>query len=468
MSALKLAFATDVVDPCDRFDLWHEVACKAYAEHECTTQSPGTFEGTIESAQLDTATLSVYENTPMHLWRTQRQVERAPSDRVFVCLQLDSTCHITQLGRETTIGPGEFCIIETKTPYVFSYAERSRQLVLDVARSELRQRLGSVSPLTALTVEADTGIGGLAAGYMRMLPEHAAALSPATGHQVANQVLDLVAMALARRAELGGVKLGSASAVTLIRLRAAIEQALPHRDAKCQDVAERAGISLRYANALLAKEGTSLERLLQRRRLENCRKALAAGPGRSISEIAYAWGFSDVSHFSKAFKNAFGVAPRDFRRARSEPRGRSERTLGRLNSAGSSLLGRGDAQCRFARHGNHPVASHEFRLIETFIGRRDQFLRGRILVLGQHGDAAADGEMGSGGGSLVRNSQPCNGVSRCLGNLSCTNQIGVGQDHRKFLAAVSRSLPARDGNLTGKIRIEETPVGEVGQSVVPR
>jgi AraC family transcriptional activator of tynA and feaB len=322
MGALKLAFATDVVDPCDRFDLWHEVACKAYAEHECTTQSPGSFEGVIRSAQLDKATLSIYENTPMHLWRTQRQVERAPSDRVFICLQIDSTCRISQLGRETTIGPGEFCIVETKSPYVFSYVERSRQLVLDIERSELQQRLGSVSAVTALSVEADTGIGGLAAGYMRMLPEYAAALSPATGHQVANQVLNLVAMALARRAELGHVKLGSASALTLIRLRTAIEQALPYRDVKCQEVAERAGISVRYANALLAKEGTSLERLLQKRRLENCHKALAEASGRSISEIAFAWGFSDVSHFSKTFKSAYGVSPRDFRREVAQSRSR--------------------------------------------------------------------------------------------------------------------------------------------------
>ena len=160
MGALKLAFATDVVDPCDRFDLWHEVACKAYAEHECTTQSPGSFEGVIRSAQLDKATLSIYENTPMHLWRTQRQVERAPSDRVFVCSQMDSTCRISQLGRETTIGPGEFCIVETKSPYVFSYVERSRQLVLDIERSELQQRLGSISAVTALNVEATPASAG--------------------------------------------------------------------------------------------------------------------------------------------------------------------------------------------------------------------------------------------------------------------------------------------------------------------
>jgi AraC family transcriptional activator of tynA and feaB len=124
-------------------------------------------------------------------------------------------------------------------------------------------------------------------------------------------------MALGQRAEVGQVKLGSASALTLIRLRSAVEQALPNRDLTCQDVAAVAGISLRYANTLLAKEGTSLERLIKQRRLERCRKALAETSGRPISDIAYSWGFSDVSHFSKAFKCAFGVSPRDYRRGAS-------------------------------------------------------------------------------------------------------------------------------------------------------
>jgi|JRHI01.1.fsa_nt_gi AraC family transcriptional activator of tynA and feaB len=114
---------------------------------------------------------------------------------------------------------------------------------------------------------------------MQMLPAHAALLSGDAETHVANQVLDLVAMALGERAEVGQVKLGSASALTLIRLRSAVEQALPSRDLTCQDVAAVAGISLRYANTLLAKEGTS--------------------------------------HFSKAFKSAFGVSPRDYRRGAS-------------------------------------------------------------------------------------------------------------------------------------------------------
>lgn len=263
------------------------------------------------------ATLSIYENTQMDLWRTPRQVELAPSDRVFICLQLDNTCRIEQLGRETTIAPGEFSIIETNRPYTFNYAESSRQMVLDIDRSELTRRLGSVSSLTALSIGADPGIGGLASGYLRMLPSHVASLSEDAGTRIANQAVDLVAMALGRRAELEHVKLGSGSALTLIRLRSAVEQALPNRDLTCQDVAASTGISLRYANALLAREGTSLERLIKQRRLERCRKALTEATGRPISDIAYAWGFSDVSHFSKAFKSAFGVSPRDYRRGAS-------------------------------------------------------------------------------------------------------------------------------------------------------
>ena len=280
MTALQLAFATDTVHPRDRFDLWHDVACRAYAQHECTTEAPTKFEGALRTARLAQATLSIYENSPMDVWRTARQVERAPSDRVFICLQLDNACRIGQLGRETTITPGEFTIVETNRPFRFIYTERSRQMVLDVDRTELTRMLGSVSGLTALTIGPDSAIGSLASGFMQILPAHAALLSGDAGAHVANQVLDLVAMALGRRAEVGRVKLEAASALTLIRLRSAVEQALPNRDLTCQDVAAVAGISMRYANTLLAKEGTSLERLIIQRRLERC----ARGNSRSADQ----------------------------------------------------------------------------------------------------------------------------------------------------------------------------------------
>jgi AraC-like DNA-binding protein len=34
---------------------------------------------------------------------------------------------------------------------------------------------------------------------------------------------------------------------------------------------------------------------------------------RTITDIAFAWGFSDQSHFNRRFKAEYGCAPRDYR-----------------------------------------------------------------------------------------------------------------------------------------------------------
>jgi AraC family transcriptional regulator, positive regulator of tynA and feaB len=105
----------------------------------------------------------------------------------------------------------------------------------------------------------------------------------------------------------------------LTRVRAAIERRLSDPALDPAIVAAAAGISVRYANAVLAQQGTSLARLIQTRRLERCRKALGdlTQAHRSISDIAYFWGFSDMTHFGRRFRSAYGLLPSEYRRAHS-------------------------------------------------------------------------------------------------------------------------------------------------------
>ena len=60
----------------------------------------------------------------------------------------------------------------------------------------------------------------------------------------------------------------------------------------------------------------SIERYINERRLQRCRRALedSRQDHRSIGEIAFKWGFSDLSHFSRRFKTRFGMSPSDYRR----------------------------------------------------------------------------------------------------------------------------------------------------------
>lgn len=79
-------------------------------------------------------------------------------------------------------------------------------------------------------------------------------------------------------------------------------------------VAEEAGISLRYLYTLFESEGTGVSAWIRDRRLECAKKEIASAyaDSNTITEIAFKWGFCDLSHFSKAFKQCFGVSPREF------------------------------------------------------------------------------------------------------------------------------------------------------------
>jgi len=109
--------------------------------------------------------------------------------------------------------------------------------------------------------------------------------------------------------------LSAPRAASLLRLKTIIEAKLHDPALKPVIAAQAAGISIRYANELLAEEGTSLRRYVITRRLERCRQALMnrAHSSRTIGDIAYAHGFSHRSYFSLRFKEQLGCTPREIR-----------------------------------------------------------------------------------------------------------------------------------------------------------
>jgi AraC-like DNA-binding protein len=103
-----------------------------------------------------------------------------------------------------------------------------------------------------------------------------------------------------------------------LRLKAGIEVRLSDPNLRPAEAAAAAGISVRYANALLGQEGLSIERYIVHRRLQRCRDAIEdpSQAHRKIGDIAFGWGFSDLSHFTRRFRDTFGMTPGDCRRAR--------------------------------------------------------------------------------------------------------------------------------------------------------
>lgn len=312
---MKRLFSTADVHPRDRFDYWHEIACQKIVMHDSKPQCRQRFQSSIQAAALADAELIQFDNSPMEVWRTRKQVASGPSDSLFVCLQLRGDLVLEQNGRTVTLATGDMTLIDPDLPYAGRFSSQSELLVLKSPRFAIEARVGKARDVVARHIRTDEGEPRLLACYLASILTQIDLLSCDAARMVCDHVFDLVAVSVAGTMQSGTPKISSAKSLALLKLRAAIDSQLCNSALNPEAVAAAAGISIRYANALLEQDGWSIMRLVFERRLERCRAALIdpKQANRTVSEIASGWGFSDMTHFGRRFKAAYGIPPREYR-----------------------------------------------------------------------------------------------------------------------------------------------------------
>jgi len=76
--------------------------------------------------------------------------------------------------------------------------------------------------------------------------------------------------------------------------------------------------SLRYLHKAIAHQGATAAGTVRAMRLERCARELGRNAGRrTVSTIAQAWGFTDIPHLHRQFKQRYGHTPGDHRRGQT-------------------------------------------------------------------------------------------------------------------------------------------------------
>ncbi|NEW96696.1 helix-turn-helix domain-containing protein [Rhodopseudomonas sp. BR0G17] len=314
---MRSLFSTALVHPRDRFDYWHSVACKQIVGHDSVPDDRLTFQADIRAASFANLDLVEFSNSPMRVAHTLAHVERTRPDTMFVCIQLSGKMRVVQNAREVDLCAGTLMLIEPLMPYSAEFSENSRTLLIKAPRREMCARVGRNRELIGHRVTAERLDDALTLDGATKLPSLAGQTSTVTEELMANHVLDLVGLSVARTITNVAGRVSNPRALLLGQIRSIVDAKLADPDLDGQTVADIVGISVRYANELLADQDSSLHRLILSRRLARCRSALE-DPNqahRTVSEIARGWGFSDMTYFGRRFKAAYGVSPGEYQKA---------------------------------------------------------------------------------------------------------------------------------------------------------
>jgi AraC family transcriptional regulator, positive regulator of tynA and feaB len=306
-------FSTASVPPRERVSYWDANVIRGFAKLKVRSNEP--FDGKLTLGTIGSIGVSKIECDPFEIERGRKEIAHSHNGDYFIHLQCAGHSTHRQCGIETVIREGEFFLADLRRPSAGALETRGSIVTIRASCGEIEARLGPTGQLVSRPLGTQNAVAGLTYAFLSMLPDRVDALESVAGAKVAEQALDLVALAFAAESQ-SSVTLSSARTATLTLLKAAIEARLHDPGLKPMTAAAAAGISVRYANALLAQDGPGLEAYIISRRLERCRRALddPAQARRTIGDIAFNWGFSDLSHFARRFKAQYGCTPSDYRR----------------------------------------------------------------------------------------------------------------------------------------------------------
>lgn len=310
---MQSILTTESVPLRRRADYWEEMVTQQFVPVRCVPTGRSAFSAQIRSTALDAVTLCEVRSHGTDVLRTPQHVSRSQENYFLLSVQLAGTGHLAQSGRTVILRPGDMALYDTARAYELKFAAEQQQLVLRIPREELLARCPGAESRVGIGIPGTLPVARLIGDLGRSVIALESPGSERSRKSIASTLIDLVLDGLAEQEDRTGST--RAGALRLADAQRFAQRHLPDPDFSVAGWARAMGISDRYLRLLFAASGNSPAQYLWQRRLELAASKLRdrASLHQSITEIAFASGFSDSAHFSHAFRSFYGMTPRRYR-----------------------------------------------------------------------------------------------------------------------------------------------------------
>ena len=312
---MQVVLATSTVAETKRLQFWRDAVCDTFVELDCRAISEAPFFGKITTAQCDEMHFSRVQSDGQIVDRTRNRIRKAREEVVLVSVQIRGRGVVAQDGRQAVLEPGDFACYDSTRPYTLSFDAQFEQIVLHLPRKAMVRRIGPTEAVTATRIAATSPLGSLVAPFIRNTASIVSEVGGVTAIRLSDVCLGLVTTALGDLTSCQPLNDTPARAALTFRAKALIERSLGDTHLNSDRIAAMMGISPRYLQDLFHSESRTVSDWIWSRRLEKARRDLLDPllARESITQIALACGFGDLAHFSRRFKAAYAMSPREYR-----------------------------------------------------------------------------------------------------------------------------------------------------------
>jgi AraC-like DNA-binding protein len=301
-------FSTELVPVSDRVDAWQWNAQQICGD--CRIELPrASLHGSIEIREIGALKLTRFSSSPLSFRKWPVDAVASENQSCIVITQLQGFRRYVQNGSDVWLQAGDSTVIDSSRPWSSSCGTECVRLYFRVPRWMMEARLQTRKIPIVCKISGCSRAGAALARLSKSLYDQ-----PERTEEEEAAALNGYFETLTGCLGLGGISKQHTQDLRA-RIRHFVDARLSDSSLAPAEVASAMGISLRHLHRVFSATGKTFGDYLRARRLENCLRDLANPrlTHKSITEVAFSWGFSDAEHFSHSFRKQFGVSPRAFR-----------------------------------------------------------------------------------------------------------------------------------------------------------
>ncbi|MFJ1968881.1 helix-turn-helix domain-containing protein [Streptomyces sp. NPDC087903] len=237
-------------------------------------------------------------------------------DALYAAVHARGAVTVPHDGAEVSLAPGDIVFCAPGPAGLPRFGDDVRMAVFRIPRRCLGITESELRRITGTPLSCADGVPALVSNFLTLLASEAALRRARVGDRLARNAVDLLAVLVTellgtRTADTRTAGPTDVGAQTLSRIRDFVELHLTDPDLSPESIALAHHISVRYLHKLFRSEGTTVGQWVRQRRLDACRRDLDRAPHRrlTVAAVAHRWGFTSPSHFSRAFRDAYGMSP---------------------------------------------------------------------------------------------------------------------------------------------------------------
>ena len=311
---MAVILSTESVPPVDRLAYWHDAVWKTFVPLDVTAPKDRPFSGSVATDRIGHLQISTVDADRERVRRSRSLIAESPDEHLALGLQTRGSGVVVQDERTAVLRPGEFALYDTSRPYTLDFPDRFEMVVFQLPRRALGLPEPDLRNITGVTIGADQGLAALLVPFLSRLAAEADTYEPEVGEMLARNAGDLLATVVVERLGRGTARMDAAQQSLLLRIRTFVDAHLADPALSPEAIAAAHHISVRHLQRLFQAEGETVGGWIRHRRLEECRRELGR-PRRTrptVAAVAHRWGFVSPSHFSRAFRTAYDMSPREW------------------------------------------------------------------------------------------------------------------------------------------------------------